>query len=63
MTSRTGGLVAIVGTTLPDTTNLLYETYCRESITEDRKFLFTVKDVYRSICLRNERGRDILEHI
>lgn len=63
MTSRTGGLVAIVGTTLPDTTNLLYETYCRESITEDRKFLFTVKDVYRSICLRNEEEAEIYWNI
>lgn len=46
-------MITIVGTTLNDTTNLLHETYGRESLGKERKFMLNVIDVYTSIAHRS----------
>jgi len=53
MTSRTGGITIIQGTSLPSADQLLYATYRRKSIDESRRILITVEEVFQSIYLRS----------
>lgn len=54
MTTRTGGITVIQGTSLPNAEQLLYAAYRQKSIKQSNRILLTALDVYSSIALRSK---------
>lgn len=59
MTSRTGGITIIQGTSLPEANQLLYATYRKKSIDQTHRVLFNAIEVYLSIALRSVEEADV----